>query len=120
MELTTFDPSALLNSAGEMEFSNLAQFNEGEVGAFWTNPGAMSPWEMHPDCDELLHVLEGKIEVEVLPLGSGEGVSKILEAGTFIVIPKGCWHRQQMLERTKELYLTPGPTLHSDADDPRL
>lgn len=81
MELTNFNPSALLDRADETEFTSLSQFNEGEVGAFWTNPGPKSPWEMHPDCDELLLVLEGKIEVEVLPPESGEGVSKILETG---------------------------------------
>lgn len=119
MELNIFNPSALLSDADEMDFLSLSTFDAGETGAFWSNPGFRSPWEMHLECDELLHIIEGKIAIEVLPRNGGKGVSKTLGAGSFIVIPKGCWHRQTILEKTKEFYLTPGPTLHSEATDPR-
>jgi mannose-6-phosphate isomerase-like protein (cupin superfamily) len=103
-----------------MEFLPLSNFGSGGTGAFWSNPGGQSPWEMHPDCDELLHVIEGKIEIEVLPQEKGECTISILTAGSFVVVPRGCWHRQRILKRTKEYYLTPGPSLHSTAIDPRV
>jgi uncharacterized cupin superfamily protein len=102
-----------------MEFHELNAFNEGHAGVFWSEAGGPSPWEMHPDCEEMLQVLEGEIEVEVLPRAGGVGIKRRVPKGSLFVIPRGCWHRQWLLVRTKELYLTPGPTLHSTAPDPR-
>lgn len=120
MKIEVINPSLQLDSAEEMEFLDLPRFDSGATGAFWASAGGKSPWEMHPDCDELLHIIEGKVELEILPKGSGASSVSILNQGTFIVVPKGCWHRQKILERTKEYYVTPGPTLHSHSDDPRI
>ncbi len=115
----SFSPAVVAESLSEMEFRPLADFNEGGAGVFWSEAGGPSPWEMHPDCDELLHVLEGGIEVEILPAEGGPGATESVGDGAMIVVPRGCWHRQTMTGRTKEFYLTPGRTLHSSADDPR-
>ncbi len=48
-----------------MKFHEFAKFNEGTVGIFRSRAGA-SPWELHPDDDELLHVLEGEVQIIVL------------------------------------------------------
>ena len=120
MKIEVVNPSLRLDDAKEMDFLNLSKFDSGDTGAFWSNPGGPSPWEMHPECDELLHIIEGKVEVEILSNESGGSEAYTLTSGTFIVIPKGCWHRQNILERTKEYYVTPGPTLHSHSDDPRI
>ena len=61
--------------------------------------------EMHPDGDELLHVISGKIEVScegdpaVLTLGPGESC----------IVPKGEWHNVHIVEPAKLLHITPGP-----------
>ncbi len=120
MTATAFDPQAIADTLKEMEFATLTAFNEGGVGVFWSEAGGPSPWEMHPDCEEMLYVLEGEIEVEILPRAGGTGEKTVVPSGSFIVIPRGCWHRQDMLARTKELYLTPGSTEMSHALDPRL
>ena len=120
MNVEVVNPSKELDSANEMEFLDFAKFNSGGTGAFWSSPGGLSPWEMHPECDELLHIIEGSIEIEILPEKAGSSQLSTLTSGSFMVVPKGCWHRQRILERTKEYYVTPGPTLHSQADDPRL
>lgn len=120
MKVKVVNPSLQLDSAKEMEFLNFSEFNSGKTGAFWTNTNGPSPWEMHPECDELLHIIEGKVEIEILPKVSGDGTNYTLTSGTFIVVPQGCWHRQNILERTKEYYVTPGPTLHSHSNDPRV
>lgn len=118
-ELEAHDPSAVAESLPEMEFRQLARFDAGHAGVFWSEAGGPSPWEMHPDCDEMLQVLEGEIEVEVLPQDAGSGVKTRVAAGCFVVVPRGCWHRQNLLARTKELYLTPGRSLQSTEGDPR-
>ena len=119
MAVEAFDSLAIADQLDEMEFRSLTAFNEGGAGVFWTEAGGPSPWELHPDCEELLWVLEGEIEVEILPNPSGVGEKTRVRRGSFIVIPRGCWHRQNMLSRTKEMYLTPGATIMSHDNDPR-
>lgn len=119
MKLQVFDPQAIAQETREMEFKELCHFNDGGGGVFWSSAGAHSPWEMHPDCDELLHVAEGEIEVEVLPSDGSEGVLATVQAGSYLVVPRGCWHRQRLNEKSTEFYLTPGRTLHSQSADPR-
>ena len=118
-ESKAHDPTAVADGLAEMEFRTLSSFDDGHVGVFWSEAGGPSPWEMHPDCDELLQILEGAIEIEVLPEGGGASVVTRVASGSLFVVPRGCWHRQSLLERTKELYLTPGRSLHSSEADPR-
>ena len=119
-ELGAHDPTAVADGLAEMEFRELATFDDGHAGVFWSEVGGPSPWEMHPDCDELLQVLEGEIEVEVLPEDGSASVVTRVAAGSFFVVPRGWWHRQNLLKRTKEFYLTPGRSLHSSKADPRI
>jgi hypothetical protein len=37
-----------------MKFHEVATFNACHVGVFWLEAGGPSPWEMHPDCNEIL------------------------------------------------------------------
>lgn len=62
--------------------------------------------------------MEGVFEITLL-LDSGEEVKKI-PAGSVGVVPKGIWHRPAAPEGAAFLYLTPGETLHSEAEDPRV
>lgn len=118
-ELKAHDAIAIVDTLGEMEFRTLARFDAGAVGVFWSDAGGPSPWEMHADCDEMLQVLDGTIDVEVLPASGDAGIITRVPAGSLFVVPRGCWHRQTMLARTKELYLTPGRSLQSFVPDPR-
>lgn len=117
--MSAIDPAAIVGTLAEMEFRELAKFDAGHAGVFWSEEGGPSPWEMHPECDEMLQILAGEIEVEVLPQDGGPGVMTKVAAGEFIVIPRGHWHRQTMLSRTQEFFLTPGPSAHSTSVDPR-
>ncbi len=114
------NPAKIAAQLQAMEFHQLDTFNQGSSGVFWGEASHWSPWEMHPDCEELLHVIKGEISLEVLPHEGGTGINHILVTGEFITIPRGCWHRQKLLATTQEYYLTPGKTLHSHSDDPRL
>jgi quercetin dioxygenase-like cupin family protein len=53
--------------------------------------GQVNPLHRHPNCDEILHVLAGKVEHS---LGDERF---ILEAGDTISIPAGQWHNALVL-----------------------
>ena len=62
--------------------------------------------EMHPDGDEILYLISGRIRVVILddPLEDIE-----ILPGRGLVVPKGTWHRVDILEPSQIAYLTPGP-----------
>jgi quercetin dioxygenase-like cupin family protein len=88
----------------------LGRFGAGSVGQ-------RSPWERHPEGQELLHVLEGAVEVTLM-LESGP-TSARLDAGSIFLVPTGVWHAHTPLAATIEFGATPGASDHSTAADPR-
>ena len=68
--------------------------------------------EVHPDGDELLHVVSGTMEL-VLDDGDEHAVgveTKVrLRAGDAYVVPRGVWHRVEALEPSYLIHVTPGP-----------
>jgi len=78
----------------------------------------LTPWERHPDGDELLLALDGEVDVTVLT--DEEPVRRKLRAGEVFVCPQGLWHRQLADKSVAMLYGTPTETSEiSMADDPR-
>ena len=63
--------------------------------------------ELHPDADELLYLMSGRVEV-VLELEDGERHVEV-NAGEAIVVPRGTWHLILMKEPGHLLNITPGP-----------
>ena len=63
--------------------------------------------EMHPDGDELLYLVSGRVDVVLEEDGGEERVE--LEPGQAFVVPRGVWHRVALREPSHILYLTPGP-----------
>jgi len=110
------DVRATIESLKELEFRELSPFNQGTLGVYWAS-GGTSPWERHPDTDELLFILEGRADVTILR-DDGPVVTPV-GAGSLIVVPRGLWHRHTLHGTVKELYLTPGRSEHSTAEDPR-
>jgi len=62
--------------------------------------------EMHPDGDEVLYLVSGRVratletaQVEEFEMRAGEG----------LIIPKRVWHRVDVLEPSQIVYVTPGP-----------
>jgi PhnB protein len=78
-----------------------------------------TPWERHPDGDELLLALDGEVDVTVL---TDDGpVTRKIRAGEAFVCPQGLWHRQNAEKSVSMLYGT--PIEHGEfsfADDPRV
>jgi mannose-6-phosphate isomerase-like protein (cupin superfamily) len=62
--------------------------------------------EVHPDGDELIYVLSGRVTVTV---DSSPNTSLELGPGDACIIPKGEWHRVHVLEPVRLLHITPGP-----------
>jgi mannose-6-phosphate isomerase-like protein (cupin superfamily) len=63
-------------------------------------------WEMHPAGDELLHVLAGRVDVELL---AGSRMRRVtLRAGDFAVVPCATWHRPIARGRAEMLHVTHG------------
>lgn len=62
--------------------------------------------ERHPDGDELLYLISGRVRV-VFVDGDYEDIEVV--PGDGLIVPKGVWHRVDILEPSQIVYLTPGP-----------
>lgn len=62
--------------------------------------------EMHPNGDEIIHVLSGKFRVT---LDSPEPRVIEVNAGEGIIIRRGTWHKIHILEPCTLVTLVPGP-----------
>jgi quercetin dioxygenase-like cupin family protein len=62
--------------------------------------------ERHPDGDEVLYVVDGRARLIFTddPLPDVD-----LQPGAVVIVPKGLWHRVEILEPCHIVYLTPGP-----------
>ena len=62
--------------------------------------------ERHPDGDEVLYLISGRIRV----VFTDDPVADIdVAPGDGLLVPKGLWHRVDILEPSQIVYLTPGP-----------
>ena len=114
--LSNVDVDALLAAHPQGSFLDVVKFNGHSVGACDIT-GVSPVWEMHPDTDELFYVLDGEFEITVLTESDEE--HHVLQKGQCFVVRKGCWHKPGAPGGARFLYLTPGETLHSEAEDPR-
>ena len=69
--------------------------------------------ELHPDGDELLFLVSGRVDV-ILEEGGDQdtiGVERVqpLAAGEAMVVPRGVWHRVEVREPSRLVHITPGP-----------
>jgi mannose-6-phosphate isomerase-like protein (cupin superfamily) len=62
--------------------------------------------EVHPDGDEVLYVISGKLRV-VGDSAPGEPLE--LGPGAACVVRRDEWHKVEVLEKTQLLHITPGP-----------
>jgi mannose-6-phosphate isomerase-like protein (cupin superfamily) len=110
------DVLAELAAVPEGTFLDIVDFNEHHIGAC-SITGVSPVWEMHPDTDEFFFVLEGNFEVTVLTDTGAEHF--VAPAGSTFVVPRGLWNKPAAPTGARFLYLTPGQSLHSEAENPR-
>jgi quercetin dioxygenase-like cupin family protein len=60
--------------------------------------------EMHPDGDEILYVISGKLMII-----SDSSEPLVLGPGNACIIEKGEWHRVELIEKAQLIHITPGP-----------
>ena len=61
---------------------------------------------MHPDGDETLYLIDGHVRV-VFEDPAFEDVD--MHPGDGLIVPKGVWHRVDILAPSRIMYATPGP-----------
>ena len=62
--------------------------------------------ELHADGDEVLYLIAGRVRVVFL---DGDYDDIEVAPGDGLIVPKGTWHRVDILEPSQIVYLTPGP-----------
>lgn len=62
--------------------------------------------EMHPDGDEILYLISGRVRI-VFPDDPVDDID--VSPGDGLVVPKGMWHRVDIIEPSQIVYVTPGP-----------
>jgi len=69
----------------------------------------MGHWEMHPAGDEILLALSGRMAVVLQGVLQGDpDESFALKAGEAFVVPRGRWHRLNVIEAGEVVFMTPG------------
>jgi mannose-6-phosphate isomerase-like protein (cupin superfamily) len=66
-----------------------------------------STWEMHPRGEEVVMLLSGSATMVVEIDGSERRIT-LEEPGSYVVLPRGTWHRAETREPTTMLFVTPG------------
>lgn len=62
--------------------------------------------ELHPDGDEILYVISGRLRV----IGESDpGAAIDLGPGDACIVRRGEWHQIKMLQPSQLLHITPGP-----------
>lgn len=116
MEITNI--LKLLNANPEGTFLEICPFNGHNFGTVDVT-GVAPGWEMHPDTDEFFYVIDGTVEMVLLE-GDGAPQHYVAPAGTSFVVPQGVWHKPGAPTGAKFIYFTPGESLESMSEDPRL
>ena len=75
------------------------------VGIVTMTQNAPHGGEVHPDGDELLYVISGRLRISLDSLDE----DLILNPGQACIVPRGEWHQVDVLEPTQLVHVTPGP-----------
>ncbi|MFZ1301503.1 MAG: hypothetical protein WAQ27_02905 [Candidatus Microsaccharimonas sp.] len=63
-------------------------------------------WEMHPEGDELVYLLDGEVAM-LLERPSGTTVTHLVDRGA-VLVPRGLWHTARVLKPSRMLFMTRG------------
>ena len=62
--------------------------------------------EMHPDGDEVLYLISGRVKVK---LETQPAQEMEMASGDGLIVPKGVWHTVDIIDPGQLVYVTPGP-----------
>lgn len=115
--MDVIDIKEMLSKKPAGTFLNLIKFNDTNFGACDIT-GVSPVWEMHPDTDEFFYILDGQFEIVLLE--KKQPYNYVIGPGSTFVVPKGIWHKPSAPSGCIFIHYTPGKSLHSDAEDPRV
>ncbi len=98
-------------------FTTLSPYRDG--GIFGGSFSGESQWERHQQGDEIVYVLDGATTLTLIADDDADPQSLEMTAGMMIVIPQGSWHLFRAPVGVTIMTVTPQPTEHLPADDPR-
>jgi mannose-6-phosphate isomerase-like protein (cupin superfamily) len=64
-------------------------------------------WEMHPNGDEIVLLLEGRTTM-VLELDGREQLVELSESASYVLVPRGTWHTARTTTSCRMLFITAG------------
>jgi mannose-6-phosphate isomerase-like protein (cupin superfamily) len=64
-------------------------------------------WEMHPNGDEVVMLLEGSTTM-VLEIDGREKLVELNESCAYVVVPRGTWHTSRTRKACRMLFITAG------------
>ena len=64
-------------------------------------------WEVHPNGDEFVYLLEGDTDFVLWENGQ-ERIVRVDQPGSYVVVPQGAWHTARPHAPTTMLFVTPG------------
>ncbi len=96
-------------------FATLAETERSGVYAGSFN--GESAWERHRNGDELVQVIAGATRLSILTDTDRKDLD--MSEGMVTIVPKGCWHKFTAPTGVTVMTMTPSPTDHSAAEDPR-
>lgn len=118
-KLTMMRGRSPLSTAAERQgaFARLAEYRDG--GIFAAKFSGASPWERHPQGDELVQVVDGATTIHLMTADGPRSLA--LNAGMAVIVPQGTWHRFEAPDGVTLMTATPQPTEHLEVDvaDPR-
>jgi quercetin dioxygenase-like cupin family protein len=88
------------------EAATAADGAEGRMVVLNQQAETWPTWERHPAGDELVLLLEGRIEL--IQEIDGADVRTELRAGQAVINPAGVWHTADVHEPGRGLFITPG------------
>lgn len=98
-------------------FTTMSPYRDG--GVFGGSFSGQSQWERHQKGDEIVYVLDGATTLTLVEDDNAEPQLLEMKAGMMVVIPQGCWHLFQSSDGVTIMTITPQPTEHINAEDPR-
>lgn len=103
----TFWPRLMAGELGD--FHNEYLVTSYTFEADWPN------WEMHPNGDEIVCLIEGAVTF-VLERAGERRTIELAKSGSYVVVPSGTWHTAKVRTSARMLFITAGEgTQHREA-----
>jgi uncharacterized cupin superfamily protein len=83
------------------------QLDNGRVMTSYTFDANWPTWELHPEGDELVMLINGAVRL-LLELDGGVQTLHLNKPGDFALVPRNVWHTAHTEETTTMLFLTSG------------